>query len=104
YDHTGKRFIRTGDVGCFDEEGFLTMMDRRKDMIISGGFNIYPSDLEAILRQHPDLEEVTFIGVPSTSWSETPVSNGVLKPGANSPAEQILQWVNDQVGKTQRLN
>ncbi|CEA01197.1 AMP-dependent synthetase and ligase [Pseudomonas saudimassiliensis] len=104
YDHTGKRFIRTGDVGRFDEEGFLTLMDRRKDMIISGGFNIYPSDLEAILRQHPDLQEVTVIGVPSTSWGETPVGYGVLKPGADTPAEQILQWFNGQVGKTQRLN
>ena len=49
----GNRFIRTGDVGRFDEDGFLTLMDRRKDMVISGGFNIYPSDLEAVLRQHP---------------------------------------------------
>ncbi|EZQ19909.1 class I adenylate-forming enzyme family protein [Halopseudomonas bauzanensis] len=104
YDHTGKRFIRTGDVGRFDEEGFLTLMDRRKDMIISGGFNIYPSDLEAVLRQHPDLVEVTVIGVRSTSWGETPVGYAVLKPGADTPAEHILQWFNGQVGKTQRLN
>ena len=104
YDHTGKRFIRTGDVGRFDEEGFLTLMDRRKDMIISGGFNIYPSDLEAVLRQHPDLLEVTVIGVPSTSWGETPVGYAVVRPGADTSAEHILQWFNAQVGKTQRLN
>lgn len=104
YDHTGKRFIRTGDVGRFDEQGFLTLMDRRKDMIISGGFNIYPSDLEAVLRQHPDLVDVTVIGVRSTSWGETPVGYAVLKPGADTPAEHILQWFNGQVGKTQRLN
>ena len=104
YDSTGKRFIRTGDVGRFDEEGFLTLMDRRKDMIISGGFNIYPSDLEAVLRQHPDLLEVTVIGVQSRSWGETPVGYAVLKPGADIPADNILQWFNAQVGKTQRLN
>ena len=104
YDHTGKRFIRTGDVGRFDEQGFLTLMDRRKDMIISGGFNIYPSDLETVLRQHPDLLEVTVIGVQSTSWGETPVGYAVLKPGADTPADDILQWFNAQVGKTQRLN
>ena len=104
YDNTGKRFIRTGDVGRFDEEGFLTLMDRRKDMIISGGFNIYPSDLEQVLRQHPDLLEVTVIGVQSTSWGETPVGYAVLKPGADTPADDILQWFNAQVGKTQRLN
>jgi acyl-CoA synthetase (AMP-forming)/AMP-acid ligase II len=53
FDATGKRFIRTGDVGRFDDDGFLTLVDRRKDMIISGGFNLYPSDLEAVLREHP---------------------------------------------------
>ncbi|WP_150303839.1 class I adenylate-forming enzyme family protein [Pseudomonas saliphila] len=104
YDSTGKRFIRTGDVGRFDEDGFLTLMDRRKDMIISGGFNIYPSDLEAELRQHPDLQEVTVIGVQSRSWGETPVGYAVLKPGATTDAETILQWFNARVGKTQRLN
>ena len=104
YDSTGKRFIRTGDVGRFDEDGFLTLMDRRKDMIISGGFNIYPSDLEMVLRQHPDLLEVTVIGVQSRSWGETPVGYAVLKPGAELAADTILQWFNAQVGKTQRLN
>ena len=104
YDATGKRFIRTGDVGRFDEQGFLTLMDRRKDMIISGGFNIYPSDLETVLRQHSDLQEVTVIGVQSTSWGETPVAYAVLNPGAQVSADEILQWFNGQVGKTQRLN
>ena len=78
YDSEGKRFIRTGDVGRFDEDGFLTLMDRRKDMIISGGFNIYPSDLEFELRKHPDLQEVTVIGVQSRSWGETPVGYACL--------------------------
>ncbi|MFO7706001.1 MAG: class I adenylate-forming enzyme family protein [Halopseudomonas sp.] len=104
YDAEGKRFIRTGDVGRFDSEGFLTLMDRRKDMIISGGFNIYPSDLEQQLRQHPDLQEVTVIGVQSRSWGETPVGYAVLRPGALADAQAIGQWFNERVGKTQRLN
>lgn len=104
YDAEGKRFIRTGDVGRFDSEGFLTLMDRRKDMIISGGFNIYPSDLEQQLRQHPDLLEVTVIGVQSRSWGETPVGYAVLRPGAQADAQSICQWFNARVGKTQRLN
>jgi acyl-CoA synthetase (AMP-forming)/AMP-acid ligase II len=104
YDSTGKRFIRTGDVGRFDEEGFLTLMDRKKDMVISGGFNIYPSDLEAELRQHPELLDVTVIGVASTSWGETPVGYVVPKPNADVSAESVLEWFNARVGKTQRLN
>jgi long-chain acyl-CoA synthetase len=104
YDASGKRFIRTGDVGRFDEDGFLHLMDRRKDMIISGGFNIYPSDLEAELRPHPELQDVTVIGVPSISWGETPVGYVVRRPGSQASAEQILQWFNQRVGKTQRLN
>ncbi len=74
YDRGGNRFIRTGDVGRFDEDGFLTLMDRRKDMVISGGFNIYPSDLEAVLRQHPGVADAAVVGVPSAEWGETPVA------------------------------
>ena len=104
FDSTGKRFIRTGDVGRFDEEGFLTLMDRRKDMIISGGFNVYPSDLEAELRKHPDLQDVTVVGVASTSWGETPVAYVVPFAGRGVDAEQVLVWFNERVGKIQRLN
>lgn len=103
HDATGKRFIRTGDVGRFDEDGFLTLMDRKKDMIISGGFNIYPSDLEAVLQQHADVVECAVVGVPSQSWGETPVAFVVLREGAAVDAEALREWVNAQVGKTQRL-
>ena len=97
----GLTFIRTGDVGRFDEDGFLTLMDRKKDMIISGGFNIYPSDLEAVLVQHPAVVEAAVVGVPSAEWGETPVAFVAVK-GAADPAE-IRSFVNGQVGKTQRL-
>jgi long-chain acyl-CoA synthetase len=103
FDKTGKRFIRTGDVGRFDEDGFLTLMDRKKDMIISGGFNIYPSDLEAIMTQHPAVLESAVVGVPSIKWGETPVAFVVLKQGANVNANELQQWTNERVGKTQRL-
>ena len=104
FDADGLRFIRTGDVGSFDDEGFLTLHDRRKDMIISGGFNIYPSDLEAVLRPHPAVADVAVVGVPSAEWGETPVAFCVLKPDVAASAEDLRQWANAQVGKTQRLH
>ncbi len=100
----GKRFIRTGDVGRFDADGFLTLMDRKKDMIISGGFNIYPSDLEAVLRGHPAVADAAVIGVPSTQWGETPVAFVVRQAADATAAEQLLDWANARVGKTQRLS
>lgn len=103
YDAAGSRFIRTGDVGRFDAEGFLTLLDRRKDMIISGGFNIYPSDLEAVLLQHPAVSDGAVIGVPSKEWGETPVAFVVLRPDAAATADEIKQWTNQRLGKTQRL-
>jgi long-chain acyl-CoA synthetase len=102
-DPTGKQFIRTGDVGRFDEDGFLTLMDRKKDMIISGGFNIYPSDLEAVLRQHPAISDVAVVGVPSEAWGETPIAFAVKAQGARESADEIKEWANSRVGKTQRL-
>lgn len=103
YSPEGLRYIRTGDVGRFDEDGFLTLMDRKKDMIISGGFNIYPSDLEAELTQHPAVVEAAVVGVPSQAWGETPVAFVALKAGASASAEEIKAFVNGRVGKTQRL-
>jgi long-chain acyl-CoA synthetase len=102
-DPSGKRFIRTGDVGRFDAEGFLTLMDRKKDMIISGGFNIYPSDLEAVLTGHEAVLEAAVVGVPSDRWGETPIALVVLRPGATVTAEALREWANARVGKTQRL-
>jgi long-chain acyl-CoA synthetase len=96
----GKRFIRTGDVGRFDADGFIELMDRKKDMIISGGFNIYPSDLEAVLREHADVVDVAVIGAPSAEWGETPVAF-VVSRGADS--ETLRQFANAKLGKMQRI-
>jgi long-chain acyl-CoA synthetase len=103
FDAAGKRFIRTGDVGRFDEDGFLVLMDRRKDMVISGGFNIYPSDLEAVLRQHPAVADAAVVGVPSVQWGETPVAFVVRAAGDETAADDLMRWLNERVGKTQRL-
>ena len=103
YSPEGLRYIRTGDVGRFDEDGFLTLMDRKKDMIISGGFNIYPSDLEAEIVQHEAVLEAAVVGVLSDKWGETPVAFVALKPGKSVGADELKDWVNAKLGKTQRL-
>jgi acyl-CoA synthetase (AMP-forming)/AMP-acid ligase II len=102
-DETGKRFIRTGDIGRFDTDGFLILTDREKDMIITGGFNVYPSDLETLLIQHEAVAEVSVVGVPSDRWGETPVAFIVVRPGSKATAEQLREWANSQLGKVQRL-
>lgn len=102
-DANGDRFIRHGDLGRFDDEGFLTLLGRIKDMIISGGFNIYPSDIEAVLRLHPFVADCAVIGVPSVNWGETPYAFYVPKNHSLSPNE-VITWVNERMGKTQRLS
>ncbi len=103
FSASGERFIRSGDVGQLDEDGFIVLGDRKKDMIITGGFNVYPSDIESVLLQHPEVRECAVIGVPSDAWGETPVAYVVVQPGT-APAVQALQdWLNSRVGKTQRV-
>jgi acyl-CoA synthetase (AMP-forming)/AMP-acid ligase II len=104
HDADGNRFIRHGDIGRFDADGFLTLLDRKKDLIISGGFNIYPVDLEAVLAQHPAVADCSVIGVPSEAWGETPVGFYVPHADAGDDAATILAWANAQLGKTQRLS
>jgi acyl-CoA synthetase (AMP-forming)/AMP-acid ligase II len=99
----GKRFIRTGDVGRFDDDGFLVLVDRKKDMIISGGFNIYPGDLEAVLREHPAVAEVAVVGMPSEQWGETPVAFVVRHRDAHADGDQIRAWANERLGRVQRV-
>ncbi len=102
WDAEGNLYYKHGDIGRIDEEGFLTLMDRAKDMIISGGFNIYPSDLEAVLLKDPGVVEAAVIGAPSEEWGETPVGFVVLRDGVDPDA--VLAAANAQVGRTQRLN
>jgi acyl-CoA synthetase (AMP-forming)/AMP-acid ligase II len=78
-------------------------MDRKKDMVISGGFNIYPSDLEAVLREHAAVADVAVVGVPSVQWGETPVAFIVKRDGVHAGEDELLNWLNTRVGKTQRL-
>jgi long-chain acyl-CoA synthetase len=103
FDGEGNRFIRTGDVGRFDADGFLVLLDRKKDLVISGGFNVYPSDLEAVLAGHSDVADAAVVGVPSKKWGETPVAFVVARPGASVDPEALRQWANARLGATQRI-
>jgi acyl-CoA synthetase (AMP-forming)/AMP-acid ligase II len=99
----GEQFIRTGDVGRFDEDGFLTLLDRKKDVIISGGFNIYPSDIEHHLLSHHNVIDAAVVGVPSPEWGETPVAFVVLREGGAKTVAELTKWLNARVSKLQRV-
>lgn len=103
-DADGNHFIRTGDMGWLDDDGFIHLSDRKKDMIISGGFNIYAADLEAVLQDHPEVTECAVIAVPSEDWGETPLAVVVTKSGFAGTGEEIRDWANAKLGKTQRLS
>jgi acyl-CoA synthetase (AMP-forming)/AMP-acid ligase II len=99
----GKRFLKSGDIGKFDEDGFFVLMARRKEMIISGGFNIYPSDLEAELHQHDNVLEAAVVGMHSEEWGEIPVAFVVVNSGEHLTETDLLDWVNARLGKMQRI-
>jgi acyl-CoA synthetase (AMP-forming)/AMP-acid ligase II len=99
----GHVFYRSGDMGKLDEDGFLYILDRRKDMIISGGFNIYAVDLEKVLLEHPAVADVAVIGIPSEHWGETPLGLVVRSAGETATEEDIVTFTNGKLGKTQRL-
>ncbi|MEO8576072.1 MAG: class I adenylate-forming enzyme family protein [Gemmatimonadales bacterium] len=90
-------WLHTGDVGFADADGFLHLVDRKKDLIISGGVNVFPKDIEEIVVQHPAVREVAVYGVPDEKWGESPVAAVILKePGAVS-AEELRLWINGRV-------
>jgi long-chain acyl-CoA synthetase len=104
FDAEGRRYIRTGDIGRFDEDGFLVLLDRRKDVIISGGFNIYPSDLEAVLASHAEVAEAAVVGRPSARWGETPYAFVSARAGGVLDGDELLAWANERLGRTQRIS
>lgn len=100
----GKTFLRSGDLGYLDKDHFLYISGRKKDMIKSGGINIYAADIEDVLMNHPGIKEVAVIGVPHPRWSETPVAIAILKEENLHTENEILQWTNDKLAKYQRLS
>jgi acyl-CoA synthetase (AMP-forming)/AMP-acid ligase II len=90
-------WIHSGDIGTLDDEGYLYLIDRKKDMIDSGGVKVYPRDIEEIAARHPAIAEVAVFGIPHPTWGETPLAAVVLKPGAGATAEELRDWINERV-------
>ncbi len=102
-DESGRHWLRSGDIGRIDAKGFLFITDRKKDMIISGGQNVYPADLEAVIVTHPDVLDCAVFGVPSDRWGESPLALVVLRDGAHLDGATLCEWANAKLGKQQRL-
>jgi acyl-CoA synthetase (AMP-forming)/AMP-acid ligase II len=98
-------WLHSGDLGYIDEDGFLYLVDRAKDMIISGGVNVYPRDIEEVVILHPQVKEVAVFGVADERWGETPVAAVVLADNTDGDPNAIREWVNQRIAaKFQRLS
>jgi acyl-CoA synthetase (AMP-forming)/AMP-acid ligase II len=97
-------WMHSGDMGYVDEDGFLYLVDRQKDMIISGGVNVYPRDIEEIVVQHPAVQEAAVFGIPHEKWGETPLAAVVLHQSEAAEPEELKAWINKRVSaKFQRV-
>src|SRR5204863_3099265 len=85
-------WVYTGDIGYFDDEGYLFVVDRKKELIISGGYNIYPREVDEVLNSHPDTLEVATVGMKDSFRGEIPVAFVVLKPGRTASAQDLIDY------------
>jgi acyl-CoA synthetase (AMP-forming)/AMP-acid ligase II len=101
-EHTATRlvdgWVRTGDIGRIDTNGYLYVLDRADDMIVSGGFNIWPAELETVIADHPEVVEVAVFGVPDERWGETPMAVCVVDDGAAVTGDDIVELVRTRLG------
>lgn len=88
---TADGWLRTGDIGCRDDDGYVAIVDRRKDMFISGGENVYPVEIEAALAEHPAVMEIAVIGIPDERWGEVGCAFVVVKPGATVTPDELAR-------------
>ena len=98
-------WLHTGDLGYVDQDGFLFLVDRMKDMIVSGGINVFPKDIEEVIVQHPAVRETAVFGVPSEKWGESPLAAVILRHPGTVTADELRNWINDRVdAKHQRVH
>jgi acyl-CoA synthetase (AMP-forming)/AMP-acid ligase II len=95
-------WFHTGDAGSMDEDGFIFIKDRLKDMIVSGGENIYPAEIEAVLAGHPDVADVAVIGVPDDEWGEAVKAVIVARAGSPLTDETLIEWSRDKLAGYKR--
>jgi acyl-CoA synthetase (AMP-forming)/AMP-acid ligase II len=95
-------WFHSGDAGYIDEEGFIFIKDRIKDMIVSGSENIYPAEIEAVLAGHPDIVEIAVIGIPDTKWGETVKAVVVKRQGSTLTEAALIEWVRDKMAGYKR--
>jgi fatty-acyl-CoA synthase len=91
-------WLHTGDIARMDERGYMFILDRKKDMIVSGGFNIYPRDVEDALSAHVGVAIASVIGAPDSKWGEAVVALVVRRPGHNPSPEELIQLVKAKKG------
>jgi acyl-CoA synthetase (AMP-forming)/AMP-acid ligase II len=102
-DERGRNYFKTGDIGKLDEDGFLYILDRKRDMIVTGGVNVFACDIEQVFGQHPDVLDVAVIGVPHEKWGESPLALVVRKSNAVCTEAELKEWANERLGKYQRV-
>ncbi len=90
-------WLWTGDLGYLDEEGYLTVLDRRDDLIVTGGENVYPAEVEAVLLAHPAVAEAAVVGIPDVEWGQRVVAAVVLRPGAKVSAAELAGWCRERL-------
>jgi long-chain acyl-CoA synthetase len=100
---TGRTYIKSGDVGRMDADGYLFIAGRTKDMIKSGGINVFASDIEEVFMRHPEVMEAAAIGIPHEKWGETPLLFAIMRPGTKIDADELMRWGNEKLGKFQRV-
>ncbi|MCB2062839.1 MAG: long-chain fatty acid--CoA ligase [Novosphingobium sp.] len=100
----GERWLRTGDIAEMDEDGYVRIVDRSKDMIAVGGFKVFPSQVEAVLLENPAIKEALVIGVTDAYHGEMPRAYVVLQPDATDNGAQLAEWLNARVGKHERVD